>query len=290
MTGNELRFLVDGGKVHVQAMQQYENRGCCAAELLIDLVENAPEDFEGMAGAIFYGDKPPPDAALESGRVNFCTTLHRGQGRRHLPFPCPMSLRWPEIGVPDAEEMMRGLLADTREWESEKLFWIGTDQHPSRRALDVLGRRHPKGLDVELMEWDRSTPQALASKTRQVSVPDHRLSKYLADCPGRGYSARLKWLLATGRPVFVVDRPVVEHWHEELEPWVHHVPVAADLSDLLEHLARLEADAGLYESISKNAREFAAEHLTVEAMLTRTLKGLSDEIRAVKRIVSDGNI
>lgn len=53
----------------------------------------------------------------------------------------------------------------------------------------------------------------------------------------------------------------MEHWHDEMEPWVHYVPVAADLSDLLEHRSRLESDPGLYVAISANARRFAGENL-----------------------------
>lgn len=276
MHGNHLHFSVQDGNVRVHSLRQYESRGDASLEMLCDLVLNWPALFEGCEGTVYFGDRPP-EKPMDFPGLNFCTTTLRNSPVAWLPFPCPMALRWPEIGIPDAEAMFDQILADQREWESDRLFWIGTDQHPSRVALAELSRRHPKRLDAELMEWSRQDPQALRSKSRQVSIPDHRLFKYLVDCPGRGYSARLKWLLATGRPVFVVDRDVVEPWHEELEPWEHFVPVAPDLSDLLDHLDRLESDPDLCQGIGRNARDFADRRLRLEAQLT----AVAEKIRTV---------
>jgi hypothetical protein len=281
MHGNHLHFSVHGGNVRVQSLRQYESRGDCCLEMLCDLVLNWPDLFEGCEGTVYFGDRPP-EKPMDLPGLNFCSTTLRNSPVAWLPFPCPMALRWPQIGVPDAEGMFDHMLGDQRDWESDRVFWIGTDQHPSRVALAELSRRHPGRLDAELMEWNRQDPQSLKSKSRQVSIPDHRLFKYLVDCPGRGYSARLKWLLATGRPVFVVDRDVVEPWHEELEPWVHFVPVAADLTDLLEHLDRLEGDQDLAQDIGRNGREFADRRLRMEAQLT----AVAEKLRAVSGTIA----
>lgn len=274
MTGNQLYFEVKNQVIHLHDMRQYECRGDCCLELLCDLVENWPDLLEGRTGSIFANDAPPPEH-LATQDLNFCTTVRIGDHGKWLPFPDFTSLRWPQIGVPDAETLVDELLADEREWDSGRIFWIGSDQHPSRRALWEMGKHHAKIMDIVMMEWDRTDPGALVSTTRQVSLRDHRLFKYLVDCPGRGYSGRLKWLLATGRPVFVVDRNIVEPWHERIVPWVHYVPVAADLSDLLERHAALEGDPSLYEEISRNARRFVAENLSVEAQLSHTAEAIS---------------
>lgn len=266
MYGNKLDFHVCRGLVHVTLMEQWENRGDQALELVCDLVLNWPELFEGMEASVFYGDRPPSQDHVIR-KLNFCSSTLTGDTEKWLPFPCPYSLRWPQIGIPDSEAMFERLLADDREWCSEKIFWIGTDQHPSRPALARLGAANPELLDIELMEWNRGDPALLRSNSRHVPLQEHRMFKYLIDCPGRGYSGRLKWLLATGRPVFVVERDVVEPWHLEMEPWVHFVPVAENLSDLLSHHARLEKDFELYAALSKNGREFAARRLGVDAQL-----------------------
>jgi hypothetical protein len=128
------------------------------------------------------------------------------------------------------------------------------------------------------MRWITDANGLQKSAHRQVSLPEHRRYKYLIDCPGNGYSARIKWLLATGRPLFIVEREIIEPWHERLQPWVHFIPVAADLSDLLEHHARIEADPALYHSIGEQARHFAAEHLSVEAQLINTATAVTQAL------------
>ncbi|MEK7954213.1 hypothetical protein [Luteolibacter soli] len=60
-----------------------------------------------------------------------------------------------------------------------------------------------------------------------------------------------------------------------MELWFHFVPVAADLSDLLEHHARLEEDLDLYARISRNGRACAARRLRVEDELVHVTKRLS---------------
>jgi len=170
--------------------------------------------------------------------------------------------------------MMAELLEDSSPFGDERIFWIGANTHPSRLRLCEIGQDHPHLFDTEIIKWDSSVPNSEYSRPRQVSIPDHAKYKYLIDCQGWGYSARIKWLLATGRPLFVVDREHVEHWHEDMQPWVHYVPVKSDLSDLLAQHAKLEADPNLYKSIGQNARHFAAENLTVEALLCRTAEAL----------------
>nr|WP_265594328.1 glycosyl transferase family 90 [Haloferula sp. BvORR071] len=192
-----------------------------------------------------------------------------------LPFPCPFALRWPDIGIDSSESLMEELIAAEAPYKDERIFWIGADTHSSRRALRDLGQEHPTIFDVELMEWARDSGNTVRSKTRQVSIPEHRDYKYLIDCQGYGYSGRLKWLLASGRPVFVVDRNEVEHWHDEMKPWVHYIPVEQDLSDLLDNYKRVEESPSLYEEIWQNAREFAASRLRLEEQFQRVAEAVA---------------
>ena len=266
--------IEDTGQIVISEYETWECRGECAIEILSSLVENWPELFYGRKGGIWYEDSPPPAEWLHLHDLAFSSTKFHGTNGKCLPFPCPMSLRWPQVGIPNADAMMKELLDDTTPFLDSRIFWIGAETHPSRRVLFELGQRHPERFDVMIMEWHRNSDGVQCSKTRQVSIPEHRRYKYLIDCPGNGYSARIKWLLATGRPLFIVERKIVEHWHDELKPWVHYIPVAADLSNLLEHHERVEADPTLYESLCCNARSFAAEHLTMEARLIHSAEAV----------------
>lgn len=271
----EIHFQVESeDRILVSRYEGFQCRHENALEMLCDLVQNWPDLWVGRNGGIIFHDSPPGPEWKAKFDLAFCSTKWMGVESSLLPFPCPYSLRWPEAGIPDAEAMMEKLLADQSPYVDDRIFWIGSNTHPSRQRLCELGIQNPKLLDAEIMQWDPHATGGPRSRTRQVSLPEHRNYKYLIDCPGNGYSARIKWLLATGRPLFVVDRPVVEHWHEDLQPWVHYVPVKADLSDLLDQHAKLDGDPELYESIGRNARRFAAEQLTVEALLHRTAEAV----------------
>ncbi|HEY8961568.1 MAG TPA: glycosyl transferase family 90 [Luteolibacter sp.] len=283
MKGNQIHFEVEAsGRVVVTRFESWECRGDCSLEFLCDLIQNWPELFVGRSGGISFGDYPPDQEWADSLDLAFSSTKRLGQPADYLPLPCPYTLRWPQVGIPNAESMMAELLENHSPPQDERIFWIGGNTHPSRIKLCEMGRNMPHLFDTEIIQWNPHAPGGQRSKTRQVSIPDHAKYKYLIDCQGGGprggYSARIKWLLATGRPLFIVDREYAEHWHEDMHPWVHYVPVKADLSDLLEQHARLEADPDLYESIGRNARQFAAENLTVEALLHRTAEAVWNRI------------
>ena len=270
MNGYQFVFEVESAdKVHILERDVCDHRGELCTEMLCDLVATWPKLFEGRLGAISFGDAPPDQSWAERFELSFCTTKMIGVPAPCLPFPCPHSLRWPDIGVQNSELLLEELLMARSPYKDERIFWIGAETHPTRRALRDLALENPGIFDIELMEWTRGPGNISRSKTRQVSIPEHRDYKYLVDCQGYGYSGRLKWLLASGRPVFVVDRREVEHWHENMKPWVHYIPVSADLSDLLQNYKRVEESPGLYEEIGHNAREFAASHLRLEEQLVR---------------------
>lgn len=69
-----------------------------------------------------------------------------------------------------------------------------------------------------------------------VSLEDHTKYKYLIDASGQGYSARIKYLLFSRRPLFIIDREYWDWIGIDLIPWVHFIPVKADLSDLLDQI------------------------------------------------------
>ena len=214
MKGNQILFEVEAvDRVVVTRFESWECRGECALQYLCDLVENWPELMVGRSGGISFRDYPPDPEWEDSLDLAFSATKRIGEASVCLPFPCPYTHRWPQVGIPDAEQMMGDLLANEAPFEDERMFWIGANTHPSRLQLCEIGRSHPEWFDTEIMQWDPHAPGGQRSKTRQVSIPDHAKYKYLVDCPGSrgGYSARLKWLLATGRPLFIVEREYVEH-------------------------------------------------------------------------------
>ena len=47
---------------------------------------------------------------------------------------------------------------------------------------------------------------------------------------------RLPYLLAGDAVVFKQDSSYYEHFYNELEPWVHYIPLKSDLSDVIEKI------------------------------------------------------
>lgn len=78
--------------------------------------------------------------------------------------------------------------------------------------------------------------QAIHAATRpHLSMSQLLTSKFLLVLEGNDVSSGLKWILAS-RSTPIMPTPTVESWACEalLRPFVHYVPVAADLSDLAE--------------------------------------------------------
>lgn len=259
---NHLTFEVKNGEVVNVDCDGYESRGRNAVAMLNALVAMVPESFEGRNGYVNFQDVPP--VPVPTGvDLMFCTTCRVDEPSPFLPFPSSNSPAWPQVGIPDGPGLIDELLAWEQPPEDNRAFWLGTNLHPARVRLAELSREFAEAIDAELMDWKRDGGQVQHQSTaRFVAMRDQNRYKYLIDCPGLGYSGRLRWLLATGRPVFIIDRPWVEHWHARMKPWVHYVPVLDDLSDLMRAYRRLEADPVLYRMISENARMFVRQNLT----------------------------
>jgi len=93
---------------------------------------------------------------------------------------------------------------------------------------------------------------------------------------GRGYSARLKILLFSGRPVLLQERAWCEWWHFELVAFEHYIPVKEDLSDLLEMVSWARDHPEEADKIAKAAKLFADTKLTRAAALARWAAALGE--------------
>ena len=69
------------------------------------------------------------------------------------------------------------------------------------------------------------------------------------------WADRLKLLLQLGSVVLMQELWCNEHYAWMLEPWVHYVPVRADLEDLMEKLEWAESHPQEAQQISENATE-----------------------------------
>jgi hypothetical protein len=187
-------------------------------------------------------------------------------GYGDLPVPDFLFDGWPQTGVGDYEEA-RARLAGVGIEPAERPVcgWIGaTDTHPTRRALLELGRAHPELLEIQDVTWvpaAGAVPMATSAGNYLSLEEQVRRWALLIDVEGNGWSARLKLLLASGRPVLVQERPWQEWFFRLLRPGIHYLPVRADLSDLVPQVEWALAHREEAARIGQAGQRFAREHL-----------------------------
>ncbi|CAK8988822.1 unnamed protein product [Durusdinium trenchii] len=194
------------------------------------------------------------------------------------------------------EKLSRGRVP----WESKvsKLFWRGSDTHCLRPhscqgASCECGNFTENWMDyprARLVLWSMLMPQKVDAKfTKDVvhqalrpRFEEHRLLveeivppekhvdyKFLMYLDGVSLSDRLFWVLLTESVLFKADSKLQVWLDGSLKAWEHYVPVAEDLTDLLERLQWAEAQdaAGQLHDLALRAAAHASVHFSLEANL-----------------------
>jgi hypothetical protein len=180
--------------------------------------------------------------------------------------------KWVETGVQKYESTVEEIIAaGNKHYSIGKLFWIGTlSTQLLRYKLLHLGELYNDKLEILSMEWQKEHLRGHMHKQSQyVSLPDHANYKYLLDCGAGGWSARLKFLLFTNRPLFLVerDRNKQDFFYDQLVPYKHFIPVWGDLSNLISQVEWADKNYNEALAIAENARKFAIEKLNKKEVI-----------------------
>jgi len=150
-------------------------------------------------------------------------------------------------------------------WEdkTDKMFWRGRDSRRERLDLIEIGRQRPELINASITNFFFFRTEMEKYGGGSPSVPffqffDH---KYQLNIDGTVAAYRLPYLLAGNSVVLKQESGYYEHFYADLQPWVHYIPVKADLSDLVEriHWARDNDDKA--KKISANAQQFVLDNL-----------------------------
>jgi hypothetical protein len=242
--------------------------------------EHALPDFAPLM--VHTGDQPanPGDPTWRS--LAFSTA----EGYEDVPVPDFLFDGWPQVGLGDYEAACAtAAAAGATEPATAYLGWIGNcDTHPSRWELHRIGAEHPDLFEIVHVTWvpDHASggPLTTAAGNQMTLEEQVRRWSLLFDIEGRGWSARLKLLLHSGRPVLVQERPWHEWFWPALRPMEHYVPVRRDLSDLVERARWAREHPGHATRIGRAGQAFAREHLTRSAAVgvwAQTLARLAGE-------------
>jgi len=227
------------------------------------------EKFKNKKIIISSGDYPENDDTYKNFDYKFSTTVPIDGDYFYNEFPCPHSISWPVLDIFNVQEMLKNMIQDKNEPVYNKIFWAGGPQHSQRFEY-----KNFSSINSDICETHLTDNSADQIKKFFIKIPDHSKYKYLIDIQGQGYSARIKYLLATGRPVFLPQRKWVEHWHRKLIPWIHYIPLKDDFSDLRYNYNILEKDTSLYSLIGQKAKEFVLENILLEKQLPHILNNL----------------
>lgn len=137
-------------------------------------------------------------------------------------------------------------------WKTKKdtIFWRGATtggiyemdnylQFP-RVKLVFLSKEHPEWLDAAFTVLCQSSKEVLDTILRlsrplssYVGIPDHFAFKYLIDIDGNSCTyARCRWILLSNSALLKPFSHNIQWYYKALQPYVHYIPLAEDLSDL----------------------------------------------------------
>jgi hypothetical protein len=200
-------------------------------------------------------------------------------------------------------EWSRQVLANNRvPWQSRTpvAFWRGatTGMRPSPdnwRALERIklceiarAHRHTGLFDVGISNVAQFSDPEIIQEIRDsglvlgpVPWEDWGRYKYLIDIDGNSSPwSNLFQRLLTGSPVLKVEssRGLLQWFYYELIPWHNYIPIASDMSDLLEKVKWLNRNDEFARRVGENGR-MLAETMTIEREMQRSVAVISSAFR-----------
>lgn len=126
-----------------------------------------------------------------------------------------------------------------------------------------IGAIHTKIDDTRL--YNNETH--IDAKNNIMSFEEQIKYKYILHIDGFTAAWRLSKYMLSYSVILKVDSPWVEHFYNDLKPWVHYIPIKSDLSDLIQRIAWCRENDDICETIAKNAFQYVIENITKEKML-----------------------
>ncbi|TIL22978.1 MAG: hypothetical protein E5Y88_25005 [Mesorhizobium sp.] len=188
---------------------------------------------------------------------------------------------WPEAKFDDYDQKTSAMaVASEGQPRKNSAFWAGRCMNDARKATVQAATVRPDLLEAydTAPDYDSASVQySGAFKTMEEQVATYR---YMIDVEGAGYSGRLKLLFHTKRVVLMQERPWHEWFFGDIEPFRHYVPVARNMSDLVERIEWLRANPKMEAEIAAEAQQFAQTNLTRSAAVATWARLLEGHVAA----------
>jgi hypothetical protein len=258
--------------MNISSCRGFQSRNEATLLFFLDVFSVAKENIKKEIEFKFYtGDYPTVDKRVFS-------YSNESLDGNVITIPEFDFVSWKEANINDYQIQVDKIISQSKNnFQIEKLFWIGNvNTHPSRKLfLDNFS-------DEPLIECRQLDPSLPNFNDYFVTLEDHCKYKYLIDLQGNGFSARLKYLLFTGRPLLIQDRKWMTYYHKLLIPYVHFIPVKENLSDLVSQINYLESNPNVAKKIADNAQKFALENLVKNKVFEYYLNLINNYINDYK--------
>ncbi len=140
-----------------------------------------------------------------------------------------------------------------------------------RGKLCYLSKYFPQFIDATFSNMVRLEGEGIKNDFQQLfpiettSWEEHLRYKYLIDLDGSVASTPgCAWKLLSNCALFKQDSPYLLWYFSQLQPWVHYIPVAQNLSDLFLKIEWAREHDDEVRQIAENGRAFAQENIMPE--------------------------
>ena len=166
------------------------------------------------------------------------------------------------------------------------ILWRGS---PNGRVYgEVLNLRYLMCLKAKSLPWlDVGLTKAYNSESEQLyrregviksAIPETDWSNYkgIIDIDGSVNAWGLIWRLASGSTVFLIESNFTNAYMEHLRPFIHYIPLKADLSDFetMTQMINQSHSFPLLAKVALNAKLFT-ENFTLEKEIVRVARELN---------------
>lgn len=159
---------------------------------------------------------------------------------------------------------------------------------PPRLYAAVLGSLNPESFDIKFTNRNEHAPNSSCIDDKfnlftddEMDACEYSKYKYLADFGGGGGTSWKSTLWFLGMPgvLFHHETPMRDSFYDDIQPWVHYIPLNEDLSNLEERVNWAKENPDECASISKRATQFAQKMMTSDGLIEHTKKTFVEPFR-----------
>ncbi|XP_050438483.1 protein O-glucosyltransferase 2-like [Adelges cooleyi] len=158
-----------------------------------------------------------------------------------------------------------------KQWSEKipKAFWMGRDSSKQRLSLIEISKQHPDLINASITNFFfyKDLKEKYGPGKKPISFFAFFDYKYQLNLDGTVAAYRFPYLLAGNSLVLKQESEYYEHFYNELEPWVHFVPVKRNLENLVDLIKQMAADDTKAKEISRNGQNYARNNLTPQNIL-----------------------